>query len=478
MPESLRQKTKNGIMWSLIERFSNQAVFFVLMIFMARLLSPSDYGVLGMLGIFLAVANSLIDCGFCQALVRKQDRTDVDNSTVFYFNIVVGVVLYGVLFLIAPWVAKFYDLAILCPVLRVQGIMLIWGSLSLVQRANLTAKVDFKTIAAASFTSTVTSGLTGLFLAYRGWGVWALVSQQMVSSTIGLLVLWKRSPWRPILAFSWQSLREMFGFGSKLMASGLIDTIYGNIYGLVIGKVFSAESLGYYSRASHFAQFPSSNITSVVSRVTYPILCSIQSEDERLRNVYRQFIRLFAFVVFPMMVGLSAVAHPLVQVLLGSKWAYCAVLLQIRCFTLMWYPIHSLNLNLLMVKGRSDLFLRLEILKKIVGVIILCITVPLGLEAMCYGGIASSIICLAINTHYTGMLIQVGFLRQMQDIFPTFLLSVSMHLLVVFLLPLFGNDWIQLIAGTLIGAAYFLLASKLLHFTELHDLIALVKKQK
>ncbi len=478
MPESLKQKTKNGLLWSVIERFSVQGVQFVLMIFMTRLLTPSDYGVLGMLSIFLAVAGSLMDSGFSHALIRKQNRTDIDCSTVFYFNLLMSVFLYGVLFIAAPWIARFYNEPILTPVLRVLGVTLIIGAISCVQNVIFTAKLEFKIIAKISFSSSVLSGLVGLLLAYKGFGVWALVGQSMMSSTFSLLAIWHYSSWRPIWAFSRKSLREMFGFGSKLTLSGLIDTLYGNIYGLVIGKVYSAESLGYYSRATHFAQFPSSNITGVVSRVTYPVLCSIQDEDERLQHIYRKFIRLFAYVVFPLMVGLSAVSYPFIEVLLDSKWIYCALLLQIRCFSLMWYPLQALNLNLLTVKGRSDLFLRLEIIKKIVGVAVLCISVPYGLEGMCYGSILSSIICLVINTHYTSKLINVGFIRQMQDIFPTLILSLSMFLLVLLVIHYLEGCLVQLIVGVLVGAVYFLLVSKLLHFTELQDLIAMVKNQK
>jgi O-antigen/teichoic acid export membrane protein len=329
--------------------------------------------------------------------------------------------------------------------------------------------VDFKTIARASFSGCVLSGVAGLILAYNGFGVWALVAQQIVSTLVNIVVLWSYSPWRPIWAFSWESFHKMFGFGSKLMASALITVVYDNAYELVIGKVFSAASLGYYSRATHFAKFPSSNITDVVSRVTYPVLCSIQNEDARLQLVYRQLIRMFAYVVFPLMMGLSALSHPFIQVILGSKWAYCAVLLQIRCFAMMWQPILSLNLNLLIVKGYSNLYLRLEIAKKVVGALILCATVPFGLEIMCYGNILSAILAWLINTCYTGKLIQVGFLRQLRDVFPAFCLSISMFLLVLFVAHFFETYSVQLIVSIPVAVVYYYIASKLFRFSELKE---------
>jgi O-antigen/teichoic acid export membrane protein len=469
MPESLKQQTKKGILWSVVDRFSTQTVFFIIMLFMARLLSPSDYGVLGMLSIFLAVAQSLIDCGFCQALIRKQNRTDVDNSTVFYFNIVVSILLYGVLYVAAPWIAKFYNVPILTSVLRVMGATLVLNSFTLVQRANIMARVDFKTIARASFSGSVLSGLVGLVLAYNGFGVWTLVIQQIIQVVVHISILWSYSPWRPIWAFSWNSFRQMFGFGSKLMFSSLISVIYDNTYELVIGKVFSATSLGYYSRATHFAQFPSSNITDVVSRVTYPVLCSIQNEDDRLRIAYRRLIRMFAYVVFPLMLGLAAISHPFIQVFLGSKWGYCAVLLQIRCFALMWHPIQQLNLNLLVIKGHSDLYLRLEIVKKIVGVVILCITVPYGLEFICYGDIVNSIFVWVINTCYTGKLIHIGLFRQMRDVFPAFILSMSMFVLLLLVERYLDGYWLQLIIGIPLAITYYYVASKVFHFSELGE---------
>ena len=478
MQNSLKQKTVHGVIWSTLERFSVQGIQFAVMIIMARMLTPNDYGLVGMLAVFIAVSQSLVDSGFSQALIRKQDRTEIDNSTVFYFNLVVGLILYGILFAAAPLIADFYNEPQLIPITRVIGLSVLFNSLVVVQRALLTIKIDFKTQAKAALTAAISSGAVGIWMASSGYGVWSIVTQQLINLGINTLLLWVLSHWRPQLIYSWKSFYELFGFGSKLLVSGLIDTIYRNIYLIVIGKVFSASDLGYYTRAHQFTDFPSSNLTGIIQRVTYPVLCSIQNEDERLANVYRRFLRISAFVIFPLMMGLAAVAEPLVLTLLKEQWLFTATLLSIICFQMMWYPIHAINLNLLQVKGRSDLFLKLEIYKKIVGVIILCITIPMGLIAMCIGGFFSSMIALIINTYYTGQLIHVGYFRQMRDLMPIFLLSISMGCIVYFTINLFHiHPIVQLSIGIVIGILYYVLFSLLFKFTEFKELLQLLKKK-
>lgn len=448
------------------------------MIIMARILTPDDYGLVAMLTIFIAISQSLVDSGFSNALIRKQDRDETDNSTVFYFNIVVGLFLYLILFFTAPLIAKFYKEPLLIPITRVISLSVLINSLVVVQRAILTSNIDFKTQAKASLTAAIISGIVGIYMAYNGFGVWAIVWYQISNLSVNAFLLWVLSKWRPQLLYSWKSFKELFGFGSKLALSGIIDTLYNNIYLIVIGKVFSASDLGYYTRASQFAQFPSSNFTGIIQRVTYPILCTLQGDIPKLRDVYRRFLRLSAFIVFPLMIGLAAVAKPLILLLLKEQWAFSIILLQIICFSMMWYPIHAINLNLLQVKGRSDLFLKLEIIKKIIGVTILCVTVPLGLIAMCIGGIFGSIFALIVNTHYTGKLIQVGFLLQMRDLLPTLLYSLSMGAIVFCIVNVLPGLWLQLTAGIIIGAIYFLLITKLTNSRDLHEAIAFIKEAK
>lgn len=447
------------------------------MIIMARILTPDDYGLIGMLAVFISVSQSLVDSGFSQALIRKLDRSETDNSTVFYFNIGVGTILYLILFFCAPLIAGFYGEPSLIPLTRVISLSVLINSFVVVQRALLTINIDFKTQAKASMAAAIISGAVGIAMAYTGFGVWAIVWQQLTSLTVNVGLLWLLSGWRPMLAYSWRSFRELFGFGSKLALSGIINTLYNNISILIIGKVFKASDLGYYTRAYQFASFPSSNITGIIQRVTYPILCTIQDDDVRLSDVYRRFLRLSAFIVFPLMIGLGAVARPFINLILTEKWDFTAELLPVVCLGMMWYPIHSINLNLLQVKGRSDLFLKLEIWKKIIGIVILGISIPFGLIALCWGNLVSSIVSLIINTHYMGKLIQLGFLKQLKDLMPTLLLSITMGMIVYMTVTyIHMESWMALGVGVLEGFLIYLGIAKLLHFPEFHELISLLRR--
>lgn len=444
---------------------------------MARLLTPKDYGLVGMLTIFIAIAQSLIDSGFSQALIRKQDRSETDNSTVFYFNIAVGFLLYLIFFTIAPWVADFYETPELCTLMRVISLSVIFNSLAVVQRALLTVNINFKTQAKASLSAAIVSGIIGISMAYYGFSYWSIAAQQLVNLGLNTLLLWIFTKWRPKAVYSWKSFKELFAFGSKLLASGLLDVVYRNMYLLVIGKVFSASSLGYYTRAHQFAEFPSSNLTGIMQRVTYPVLCQIQNDDQRLAHIYRRFLRVSAFIIFPLLVGLSAVAEPFVIMLLKEQWLFAATLLQIICFSMMWYPIHAINLNLLQVKGRSDLFLKLEIIKKTIAVIVLCITIPMGLIAMCIGQICTSLISLIINTYYTGKLINVGFIKQMRDLMPTLLLSLTMWAIVYYSISIIPGTLYQLLAGILIGIIYYSTLAFLFRFPEVDEIKSIIRRK-
>lgn len=479
MAESLKQKTFKGTIWSAIEAFSYQGIQFIIMLVMARILSPSDYGILGMLGVFIAVSGALINCNFGTALIRKLDRTEVDNSTVFYFNFIMSIVFYFILFFSAPLIADFYNEPILIPVTRIISLKLIIQATSSIQSVNYTQRLDFKTQAKASLTAGALSGIVGIICAYYGMGVWALVVQQLVSAVLGNCILWYNSSWRPIWAFSFTSLKELFGFSSKLLISGLIHTLYINIYPLVIGKVYMASDLGFYTRAQGFSSFASNSLMSIIQRVTFPVLCNIQKDETRLAEGYRRILKVTSFIIFPIMIGMAAVAKPMVLTLIGEKWLYAAVLLVPICLGGMWYPVHSINLNLLQVKGRSDLFLRLEIIKKVLGISVLFITIPLGLYAMCWGVVCNSIIALLINTHYTGKLINLGFLKQMKDLAPTILLSAVMGVtvwLTLAVLPL--PQPVLLTIGVIEGAIIYLLGAKLFRFPELDEIRSLIKRNR
>lgn len=473
----LKEKTVKGLAWSTIDRFSTQGIQFVFSILIARLLIPSDYGVIAMLGIFFAVSQTFIDSGFGTALIQKANRTDTDFSTVFYFNIAVAVIFYMLLWFASPLIASFYNIPVLEDVTKVAALALVFSSLSAVHSTKLSIAINFKLRAEISVISALSTGCVGLYLAYNGYGVWALVFQSVFASFLYTVLLWCLVHWRPKVVFSWQSFKQLFAFGSKLLASGLLDTVYNNVYTLVIGKVYSSSLLGLYSRASGLAQYPSSNITGVLQNVTFPILCSIHDDEKRLAAAYKKFIRMAAFVVFPLMIGLASVADPFIRIVLTDKWEGSIYLLQIICFSMMWYPIHAINLNILQVKGYSNYFLRLEIIKKMQGVLILCITVPNGLVAMCYGSVLSSLLSLIWNTYYTKKIIGYGFVSQMKDLLHILVYSLSMGAVVLLVTSFIPVLWIKFVAGILIGGAYYVLGAYFMRFDELREVLSIIKRK-
>ena len=478
MADNLKQKTVNGVLWNSIGNFSVRGIQFLLMLIMARLLSPGDYGTIGLITVFLSVSQIFIDSGFGNALIRNAKATNEDLSTVFVFNIFISLATYSIVWFIAPFVSDFYHMPILTPVMRVLGLQLIIGALGAIQGIVYTKNLNFKIKARISVVGTLLSGICGVTFAFYGFGVWALVWQTLIHGSLTTIMNWFFSTWKPSILFSKTSFKSMFNYGSNLLVTNLLGCIYDNIYPLVIGKFYSPSVLGHSSRAQHWAQFPSSNITNILRSVTFPVLAKIVDDEPRLISAYRRILKCSAFIIFPLMLCLSAVSKPLIVITIGVKWGLCATLLQIVCFKMMWYPIHAINLNLLMVKGRSDLYLRLEIIKKILGVSILILTLPYGIIVMTYGGVVSSILCLFINTFYTGKLIHMGFLKQMKDLTPTLFLSLIMFGFVSLVVHLTTNIYIQLIFGTIVGFVIYLGGSHLFKFEELKEVVVIFKEFK
>ena len=479
MAGSLRDKTIRGTIWSCLERFSVQAISFLVMIMMARVLTPEDYGVVGMVTIFIAISQALVDGGFSQALIRKQDRSETDNSTVFYFNIVIGFCLYLLLYFCAPLLADFYAEPSLIKITRIISLNILINSFLVVQRAILTVKIDFKTQAKASLIAAIISGIVGIWLAYANFGVWSIVCYQILFALLNCILLWGLSRWKPKLIFSMKSFKELFGFGSKLSISTIIDTIYRNMYLIVIGKFFKANDLGYYTRAQQFAEFPSQNLTAILQRVTYPVLCTIQDDKERLREAYRNFLKISAFVIFPLMLGLAAISKPLILLILKEQWLFTADILPIICLALMLYPIHAINLNLLQVEGRSDLLLKTEIIRKFIGVLILVLSIPYGIYGICIGLVLNSYISLIINTYYTGKLISVGLYMQIKDLAPIFLISLLMGIIVygiIFYLRL--NPFASIIIGITIGFVIYYFLARAFKLSELSQVISILNPHR
>ena len=361
MTEGLGQKTIKGVLWSSVERFSTQGVHFLVTLVLAHILTPDDFGLIGMMLIFVAIAQTLIDSGFSMALIRKLDRDNVDHCTVFYFNIVTSVLVYLLLYWIAPWVAQFFHEPQLTVLMRVLCIVVVINAFSVIQRVIFTATVNFKVQAKATTIAAILSGIVGVVTAVKGAGVWALIYQQLSSAFFNTLLLWYFCSWRPMLIFSWKSFKELYLFGFNLMFVSVIETLYQNSYQIFIGRFFSANSLGHFSQAKNIANFPSANLSGILGRVTYPIMSSIQNDNDRLSDVYRQLARLIAFGVFPLMCGLAALSKPTIEVLIGSQWHFAAILMVPLSFSFMFYPIHAINMNVLQVKGQSKLYLKSEI---------------------------------------------------------------------------------------------------------------------
>lgn len=475
---SVKQQATNSVLWSAIERFSVQGIQFLLSIIIARLLLPTDYGLIAMLSIFMAIAQTFIDSGFANALIQKKNRTETDYSTAFFFNIVISVVLYFLLYLSSPAIADFYHQEELNAITRIVGISLIINSFGIVQQAKLTIALNFKRQAIASLTAVIISGIIGVGMAYHGYGAWALVWQSLLNNFLRVALLWFFSKWVPLFCFSNESFRTLFSFGSKILLSSLLHTIYTNLYTLIIGKKFSAGELGYYNRAFTLAQFPSTNLTNVIVRAVYPIQCRLQDDDEQLRSMFLKYMRMACYLIFPVMIGFCALAEPLVRLLLTDKWLPAVPLLQILCIAYMWDPIMKINHNMLNVKGRSDYFLYAEVLKKIVAFSILFLTIPFGVKIMCTGLILYAFADIIIITYYTRKLTGISLLLQIKELMPVVLLSFSMGG-VVYLTTLFlENVWIQVLLGLLVGVFYYVALSFIFDIKEIKILTSLIKRIK
>lgn len=479
MSISLKQQTFIGIIWSTIERFSVQGVQFVLSIIIARQLLPSDYGLIAMLTIFMSIAQSFVDSGFSNALIQKQNRTEDDLSTVFYFNIVIGIIMYLILILCSTEIAIFYNQPILKKIIIWIGLNLIINSLSTIQNAILTIAVNFKKQTYISLIAVISSGIIAIYMAINGYGVWTLVVQSILNNLIKTSLLWISTTWYPKLIFSVSSFKELFSFGSKLLIGGLLHTIYINLYTLVIGKFFSVKELGLYSKASTLTQYPSINITGITSRVLYPILCRFQNDDKELTYKFYLSIRLISYIVFPMMIGLAILSEPLIILILTEKWIEVVPYMQILCLAYMWEPIMHITWSLLNVKHRSDFSLKSEIIKKIIAVTILFATIPLGIKTMCIGLIIYSLFDITIISKFTCKILpEITTKNIFKNTTSILLQSIIMGVIVYLFTQLITNLWIQLFGGIIIGFITYILLSFYLCKKEFNYIILLLKRTK
>ena len=473
--QSLKDKTIKGTAWSAIDNVTQMGVSFLVSIVLARLLSPDDYGLIGIINIFTVVCTAIINGGFSTALIRKKDITDDDYNTSFIVNLGLSLVLYALIFIASPLIAEFFEREELVSLTRVSSFTMIIGALAIVQQTRLTKRIDFKTQTKITLTASVVSGVIGITMAFLDFGVWALVAQMLSAQLLRTVLLWIYNHWIPSLRFNKQSFDNLFGFGWKMMVSAVLDSLWTQLYQVVVGKFYNAATLGQYTRAKHFSQMFSSNLTTVIQRVTYPVLSDIQDDKERMVNAYRKIIKTTMFITFTLMFALGAVSEPLLYCLIGEKWHEAATYLPLICFVGAFYPLHAINLNMLQVQGRSDLFLGLEIIKKIIGLAPLFIGAFIGIFPMLYASIITSAISYFLNSYFPGKLLGYTSWMQLKDISMSFVVTISMAAIVFFLKYLPLSSWIILPIQITVGLLVFLILCKLTKLEEYNEMLKIVK---
>nr|WP_321295758.1 lipopolysaccharide biosynthesis protein [uncultured Sphaerochaeta sp.] len=444
-----------NLFWKFFERFGTQGLQFIIQVILARLLFPSDYGVLALVVIFITIANVFVQSGLSTSLIQKKVVDQVDYSSVLYISLGIAGILYCTLYFMAPLIGVFYDNDGLVLVLRVLALTLFPGAFNSIQNAIVSRMMQFKRLFYSSVGAGIVSGIVGISLAYYGYGIWALVFQQLTNQICITLILWFTVKWRPTLQFSFERVKVLFSFGWKLLVSSLIDTIYNDLRSLLIGKIYTPATLGYYNRGQQFPQLLISNINGSIQSVMLPALAAQQDYTERVKSMMRRSIVTSSFIVFPLMVGLAVVAKPLVLLLLTEKWLPSVPFLQIFCFSYALWPIHTANLQAINAMGRSDIFLKLEIVKKIFGLVILAVSLPFGVYYLALGQVVSGIISSFINAYPNKKLLNYGYGEQMKDIFPSLILSLIMGVFVYLLLYLGLSPLITMLIQIFVGVVIY-----------------------
>lgn len=444
-----------GVGWSAADAFLGQGVSFLVGIVLARLLSPSEYGLIGIVLIFTVVFSGIVDSGFSSALIRKKNTTDDDYNTMFFTNMAISMVLYFLLYVCAPLIADFFCCYELIAITRVTGLILIVQALSIIQVTILTKRIDFKTKTKASLVSSIISGIVGITMAFSGFGVWALVGQQIARQAIYTFCLWILNRWWPKCTFSLKSFKYMWGFGWKLMMSGLLNNVWNQMYQVVVGKFYTPTILGQYTRSYEYANIFSSNFTTIIQRVTYPALAEIQDDKQRMIAAYRKIIKTSMFVTAVCLISLGAISEPFIYCLIGDQWHQAAKFLPLICISMSFYPLHAINLNMLQLQGRSDIFLGLEIVKKIIGIGPLCLGVFIDIYWMLAASIVTGIISFFLNSYYTGKGLGYSSWQQLKDITPSYLIALMIAVPVYFFKFLPMNNYVVLVLQLVVGAAVF-----------------------
>ena len=477
MPKkSIKNKTVSGISWSAVDVFLSQGVTFLVGIVLARLLTPAEYGLIGICTIFIVIFHGIIDSGFSSALIRKKDADRDDYNTMFIVNMGLSLLLYGVLYFGAPLIARFFERSELVDLVRAMGLILILQALSIVQYTILSKRLDFKIKTKASLIAAISSGTIGIGCAFAGMGVWSLVAQQLSRYAIYTICLWIFNKWWPTFKFSMLSFRYMWGFGWKMMLSGLLDNTWKELYQTVVAKFYTPASLGQYSKAKEFGHIFSTNITAIIQRVSYPALAELQDDTSRMVAAYRKLIKTTMFITAVCMLSMGAVAEPLIYCLIGPKWHQAATFLPIVSISLSWYPLHALNLNMLKVQGRSDIFLILEIVKKIISIGPICLGIFVDIYWMLVGSVVSSIIAFFLNSYYTGKKLNYTSWMQIKDVAPSYGLGLLIAVSVYFLKYLPISNFIILPIQLVVGASVFFLVCEKTQREEYKEVKSIVLK--
>lgn len=452
---SLKSKTVSGVGWSAADVIASQGVSFLVGLILARLLTPSEYGLIGIALIFITILSGFVDCGFSNALIRKKEVSDKDYNTMFVTNLAMSIVVFLILFFCAPLVADFFENEEIKGLLRVLSLIVVVQSLSIVQHTILTKRIDFKTQTKVTIIAAISSGIAGITAALCGCGVWALVIQQMSYQIVNTLFLFIFNKWFPNFSFDYDSFRYMWGFGWKLMLSGFLDRTWSQLYQTVVGKCYSPETLGQYSRAKHFSQIFSQNLTSIIQRVTYPTLAEVQDDKQRMIAAYRKIIKTTMFVTAVCMISLGAISEPFIYCLIGDQWHQAALFLPLICISMSLYPLHAINLNMLQVQGRSDIFLALEIIKKVIAIGPICLGIFVGIYWMLVGSIVTGIISFFLNSYYTGKNLGYSSWQQLKDVSTSYMIATIVAISIYFFKFLPINNFVILLVQLVIGATFF-----------------------
>ena len=459
MSENLKAKTAKGVGWGFADNILGLGITAVANIILARILSPADFGIIGMTAIFITLSTSLVDSGFTGALTRKKDTVKADFDTVFYFNLAVSCLLYAVLFFCSPFIARFFREPILVPVIRILGISLIINAFGIVQKIILVRRIDFRTQAWISLVSSFAAAVAAVAMAFYGFGVWSLVVLQVGKLAVNTILLWSVSRWHPGLCFSRKSFRDMFSFGSRLLITSIISTIWSEMYSFIIGKMYSSSVLGQYSRADKVKNMVTSNVSSVMQKVSYPVLASIQDEGERQINVYRKVLKTTVLISFTAVFGVWAVAGPFILTVFGDQWLPAVDYLRIMCFSGLFLPLMMCSANVINADGRSDITLVLEILKTVMGLIPVVFGIIFSVEALLWSMVGVSFILFVVHAAYVSKVIHYSVGRQLADILPTLCVSIVMALIVNAMNMLAIPQWLLLLlqicaGGTIVVLAY------------------------